>query len=171
MVLMDDGYPSLTAKAFNGRLFVVFLTTCLEALAARNPDLEIRLALTACKAMCMLFDRMERAPRYLNARQAAEIYKAGLMFMAAYDKLARLNSVRRVQRFKLLPKLHVLFHLVQDMYHTQYNARAYHCFKDEDNVGLLKRLAVRVHKGPLMEYRILTRWLLRLQAWTPGTGS
>lgn len=44
----------------------------------------------------------------------------------------------------------------------------FHCFRDEDFVGLCKRLAVRVHKGPLFEYRIMARWLLRLSSWDPS---
>ena len=47
-----------------------------------------------------------------------------------------------------------------------YNARYVHCFLDEDHIGLTKRLAQKVHRGGLMELRILLRWLLRLGSWT-----
>ena len=169
----DDGFPSLTCKAFNGRLFLVFLTACLKTLSDNlgNPDLEIRLALAACNAMCVFFDRMERSKRYLTPQEGDELYGAAVTFTQAVEKLATLNVRRKVQRFKLIPKHHVVLHLGEDQKRFLYNARFHHCYRDEDMVGLMKRLAVAVHKGPLMEMRILTRWLLRLSSWTPGTGS
>ena len=48
------------------------------------------------------------------------------------------------------------------------NVRYVHTFKDEDNVGVVKKLAEKVTKGELMEYRILCRFLLRLGTWTPA---
>lgn len=151
----------------------MFLTTCLQTLSEgmNNPDLEIRLALAACNSMCVFFDRMERSKRYLSQQEGDELYVAALTFTQAVEKLATLNVQRNVQRFKLIPKHHVVLHLGEDQKRFLYNARHYHCYRDEDNVGLMKRLAVAVHKGSLMEMRILTRWLLRLSSWTPQTGS
>ena len=169
----DDGFPSLTCKAFNGRLFLVFLTTCLKTLCEQmdNPDLEIRLALAACNAMCVFFDRMERSKRYLTPQEGDDLYTAAFTYTQAVEKLATLNVQRKVQRFKLIPKNHVVLHLGEDQRRYLYNARFHHCYRDEDMVGLMKRLAVAVHKGTLMEMRILTRWLLRLNSWTPGLGA
>jgi hypothetical protein len=55
----------------------------------------------------------------------------------------------------------------EDMRHRLYNYRYGHTFKDEDNVGVCKKLAERVAKGDLMEYRIMTRFLLRVGSWVP----
>ncbi len=136
-----------------------------------NPDREIRLTLLVCNSMRVFFDRMERAGRYLTREQGEEIYDAARNFTLGMEQLAHLNVRRRVQRFKLIPKNHVVLHVGEDMRRFLYNARFHHCYKDEDNVGLLKRLGVAVHKGPLMEMRICTRWLLRLTNWVPRTGS
>ena len=166
----DDGFPSLTCKAYNGRLFLVFLTTCLSALRERSDDLEVRLALTACRSFCVFFDRIERCGRYLSPNEGREIKGAIRTFLTAYESLARLNVAKGIQRFKLIPKMHILMHLGEDCAHFLYNCRYHHCYRDEDMVGVMKRLAEAVHKGPLMEFRILTRYLLRLGSWTPGIG-
>ena len=50
----------------------------------------------------------------------------------------------------------------------RYNYKYVHTYKDEDNVGVMKKLAEKVAKGDLMEYRVLTRFLLRLASWQPS---
>lgn len=166
----DDGFPALTCKAYNGRLFLVYLTTCLSSLSQSTNDVEVRLALAACRGLCVFFDRIERAGRYLTREQSLEIYSATRMFVLSYDRLARLCVSRGAQRFKLIPKIHTVVHLAENMLYHRYNCKYHHCFKDEDMVGVMKQLAAAVHKGPLMEFRILSRFGLRLSAWNPGTG-
>ncbi len=119
----------------------------------------------------MFFDRLERAGRFLSENQANELARSCLAFINGYDKLARLNVQRGISRFKLLPKMHLMRHFAEDIVLYRYNIKYHHCFKDEDLVGLIKRLGCRVHAGTLMEYRILGRWMLRLASWEPGTGS
>ena len=91
----------------------------------------------------------------------------GSVFLKTYQRLGVESVLAHSRRWKYIPKLHVVHHLLEDMKVSLVNCRFTHCFKDEDNVGLVKRLAVRVHKGNLFEYRILTRWLLRLDTWRP----
>lgn len=114
-------------------------------------------------------DRIERAGRYLTHEQSLEIYRAVRMFVLSYERLARLCVSRRAQRFKLIPKIHTVVHVGENMLYYRHNCKHHHCFKDEDMVGVMKQLAAAVHKGPLMELRILSRFALRLGAWNPGT--
>ena len=170
LVSHDNGYPYLTCKAYNGQVFLVFLTTCLDTLVNQiGDDQEINLALSTSKAMCVSFDRIERYGRYLTNSEARDLHDALIGTVSGYQKLALLCIRKGISRWKFIPKLHCVVHLAEDALAYKYNCKYYHCFKDEDNIGLLKKLAVMVAK-PLMEWRILLRWQLRLVSWIPGTG-
>lgn len=173
-MLHADTFPCLTLKAFNGRLIVIFLDLCLRTYiqntrgGGMDPSMETINASAACQAICFWFDCVERAGRYLTQEQANRIYHHGLTFLCAYQRLGVDSVLAGTKRWKYLPKLHIFKHLNEDMISDLLNCRHFHCFRDEDHIGLLKRLAVKVHKGPLFEFRILTRWLLRLDTWVPS---
>ena len=168
MLHMQDGYPHLTVKAWNGQVLLVFLDRCLTALvAAGAQDQEIQLAHFATRAMSCWFDRLARFPRYLSQAQGTEVSNFGFRFLRLYRQLAILAVLRGVARWRLLPKVHPFRHMNEDMRDRLYNYRYCHTFKDEDNVGVCKKLAERVAKGDLMEYRIMTRFLLRVGSWVP----
>ena len=64
MLHMQDGFPHLTVKAWNGQVLLVFLDRCLTALvAAGAQDQEIQLAHLATRAMTCWFDRLARFPQ------------------------------------------------------------------------------------------------------------
>jgi hypothetical protein len=84
------------------------------------------------------------------------------------ERLAIIGLCKGINRWRLQPKLHCLVHISEDHRIFLVNARTYHCFIDEDFVGLVKRLALKCHRGDLLELRILLRWLLRIGSWIPG---
>lgn len=53
------------------------------------------------------------------------------------------------------------------MKRERYNVRYFHCFQDEDHIGVCKGLARRVHRK-LLELRVLGRFLLRLSTYKRG---
>lgn len=171
-MLHADNFPCLTVKAWNGRLLLIFLDRCLEAKLASlrtsgaQPDVEILNASVATRALCKWFDLVERSGRFLEQSAADDIFRTGMLFLAVYERLALHSCAAGGRRWKYLAKLHVFAHLCEDMKSTYFNARFFHIFRDEDFMGLLKRLAVKVHKG-MLEYRVMTRWLLRLATWDP----
>ena len=173
-MLHADAFPCLTLKAYNGRVMAVFLEVCLESqtqsLRRSNVlvDVELLNASVALKALCAWFDILERSPRFMNQADADSTFDFGMKFVKTYERLAILSVMRGSRKWKFIPKLHVYVHLLEDVKCTRANSRFFHCFRDEDFMGLCKRLAIRAHKGPLFEYRILTRYLLRLDSWQPG---
>lgn len=169
LVTSDNGYPSLSCKAYNGRVWLVFMVTCLHSAVLTTNNPEMRLAYSTCKALSVYFDRLERCPRYLNDAQARSQYDSMMQFVSGYHKLATLSLSLGQSRWKLIPKLHCCVHLAENALRDKYNPKYYHCFKDEDFMGLLKKLGCMVAK-PLMEFRVLLRWQLRLASWSPGTG-
>ena len=54
------------------------------------------------------------------------------------QKLALLAIRQGISRWKIIPKLHCVVHLAEDALAFKYNFKYHHCFKDEDNIGLLK---------------------------------
>ena len=140
----------------------------VERTSNRQPSVELLNASVATKALCKWFDLIERSPRHLEQHVADQIFNAGMTFLATYNRLALHSVIQKHGRWKFLCKLHIFMHLCEDMRLTLCNCRMHHTFRDEDFMGLCKKLAIRVHKGALFEYRILTRWLLRLASWDPA---
>ena len=163
-----DGYPTLCCKAFNGRLMLMFLDLCMHTLAEGSSDPEILNACVASRSLSMWFDRMERAPRFLTMSQRVELHGLGIKVVHTIERLAILGLSKGVNRWRLQPKLHCLIHLSEDHLIFGVNARTFHCYIDEDHVGLIKRLALKCHRGDLLELRIILRWLLRIGSWVPG---
>ena len=148
---------------------LIFLDTCIHDLARQAPqDPEVVNACVASRALCGWFDLLERSPRFLNDQQRIGLYNFGVKFVATLERLALLALVSGKSRWKLQPKIHSLVHISEDHLSYGYNYRFVHCFVDEDHIGLTKRLACKVHRGGLMELRILCRWLLRLGSWIPS---
>ena len=166
-----DGYPTLCCKAYNGRLLVIFLDRCIHALAARvDGDPEIYNACVAVRSLTSWFDLLERAGRYLCDQERVTLYSLHGKYVRALEMLAIIALKTDVSRWKLQPKLHPFVHINEDHLWFAYNARHYHCYVDEDAMGLFKNLAQKCHRGNLLEFRIMCRFLLRLASWVPGTG-
>ena len=106
-----DPFPLLALKAFNGRIFVMFLERCLEILKRGDETREVFAAHAACVAICCWFDHVERAPRYLSDEQVTGITKAGTTFLRAIELLARIGVAEQKARWKLLPKAHATWML------------------------------------------------------------
>lgn len=169
MLHVSDGFPNLTCKAWNGQILLFYFDSCMNVLQQRHrDDEEIHLAFLATRAMVCWFDRLARYGRYLNDFESRDIASYGFTFLRWYQKLAYMGTLRNSGRWKLLPKHHPFRHMQEDMVRHRYNYRYVHTFKDEDHIGILKKLALRVSKSDLMEFRVLTRFLLRLGSWQPN---
>lgn len=171
-VLHSDRFPCLTLKAHNAKLMLAFLDVCMAVQVAklRASNIvngEVLNASCALRSLTVWFDRIERGGRFLSQPEADQIFSATKSFLSAYQRLGLASALSGGARWKYLAKLHAVRHLGENMAMTRVNARSYHCFRDEDHIGLLKRLAQRVTKGPLLEFRIPSRWLMRLDQWAP----
>ena len=129
---------------------------------------EIQLAFGITNAMVAFLDRMERASRYLTGDQANEMFDACTTFLSLNEILAKVSHDRGVSRWKIVPKHHSLKHLSEDQVRTHLNCRHFHCFIDEDFIGFWKGLVQAVPKE-LLEFRGLTRYLLRLKVLCQGS--
>ena len=161
-------YPCLNLKAWNSRLLLAFFEVILGSLKHRTdltPALqkELTLASAAATAMISLLDTMETSPRYLLEEQASKMHSACVTFLSLYQLLAVHSLGTQCPRWKATPKFHALLHLCEDQCQSLQNMRAWHCFTDEDYVGIFKQLVLQCPKE-LLEFRCITRMLLRLRA-------
>lgn len=67
---------------------------------------------------------------------------------------------RGVVLYKLRPKHHYLWHIIDDL-GSGINPRWMSCFAEEDLLGKLKKIGLKVHKNTSMR-RMLERYLLYL---------
>lgn len=166
-----DGYPTLCVKAFNGRLLLIFVDSCLHSLEDLTRTAEIVNACVAARALRSWFDLVERSPRFLDRDAQVELHGLAMKFVFVLERLAVVALRANKSRWRLQPKLHAFIHIAEDHLRHGINCRFYHCFCDEDHIGLSKRLCQKVHRGDLMELRVLCRWLLRLATWDPVGGT
>ena len=164
-----SAYPSLQLKAWNGRVMTAFFSIVLKALDGKeglaDGDLkqELHVATAATTAIASFLHEMETSPWFLTAEQANRMRTAIETYLSLIQVLALISHKRQKPRWKCVPKHHSLLHLIEDQSSSLINMRAYHTFLDEDFVGVFKALAQQVPKE-LLEYRCMTRYLLRLKA-------
>ena len=163
-----SAYPCLNVKAWNGRCLLIFFSVVLGVLKSTPgwPEAlgeELRLADAATTALASYLHETECAGRYLSRDEAWKMRKAVETYLSLVQVLALCSLRRKIPRWKCVPKHHMMFHIVEDQCQTLLNARTFHTFVDEDFVGLFKNLVLQVPKE-MLEYRCLTRFLLRLRA-------
>ncbi|CAE7248882.1 unnamed protein product [Symbiodinium sp. CCMP2592] len=95
--------------------------------------------------MAKFFGHMERAPRYLSDTDATNLFESGKNFFNHFGALTRMSLRLQKQEFLLRPKLHVLTHFLMDLKRYRTNPRMFHCYVDEDSMGLLKRICLKAH--------------------------
>ncbi|CAE7674088.1 unnamed protein product [Symbiodinium sp. CCMP2592] len=160
-------FPRLDLKAWNSRLMTAFFHIVLrqlqdQAFSDESLHKEIRLAFGLTNAMITFIDTMERSPRYLTSQQAQVMHSACSTYLQLSEVIALVAQQRDRARWKVVPKHHTFRHIAEDQLSCLYNYRHCHCFLDEDFVGFWKTLVQAVPKE-LLEFRCLTRWLLRLK--------
>lgn len=105
----------------------VYIETMLAAVGAGNAFLS----------------RLYHSHLFLSKQEAGDCSENGFKLMTSYLKLASIAYGLELTRFKIIPKLHILFHLVERL-HWAFLGRSeggclnpisYSCQMDEDLVG------------------------------------
>ena len=166
--LSESMPPELTLKAYHARLFLAFMVLCthteLEARRSRNEtDDDLLLIFSSCSALADWHQLLEECPRYLNDQQCDGLRRLCYKFLKVYKTLALRHALANSTRFPLKPKHHAYQELVEQMCSEHYNCRHRHTYRDEDQLGQVKKIVRCVHKS-LLEHRTLYRLQLRLKA-------
>ena len=118
----QTGWPSLKLKAYNARIFLMFVKAALQAAkSAREAqgleeDAELSYAVMAAKALCSWFALVERTGRYLTPEQASDQETAGLVFLRCYAFLALFAASHGIRRWHVITKLHVSVQIYESFY-------------------------------------------------------
>ena len=109
----DSGsHACLTLKAWNTRVFLVFLDHVFQEYLASHPhesanDVELLLAASATKSLTLWFFEQEAADRrFLSLAEAQSIAGHGMRYLGFVEALARFATANGILRWKLLPKHH-----------------------------------------------------------------
>lgn len=114
-------------------------------------------------ALAAWFNALEKnGPRSLDVQSAENISGHGLDFLRCYGTLAKKSREKTLRHFWVLkPKHHRMHHICKDVLKDKYSPRGYACWRDEDFVGHVKKIAAKVHPKNLSD-RVLFRWRVRL---------
>jgi hypothetical protein len=95
----------------------------------------------------------------LTAGESTKLRRVGEAFVVVYLRCAAWAVRNRYTQFKIRPKLHYFHHLVMSL--KVFNPKVVSCFGDESYMGVIGKLAGKVHRAS-MPRRTIDRYLLRL---------
>ena len=111
-------------------------------------------------AYCRCTYLMEISGVHFSPRRAAIWAKCMQLHLVSYQWLSRDAHDKGLYLWHLKPKAHVMDHLAAHVLETRRNPLVYACFKCEDFLGKLKRIALKCHGGT-MPAKLIERVQLR----------
>ena len=99
------------------------------------------------QSLCMGTASLE-SPRFLTQEQVKALDEAGHTFLYMFSELNRMTTDPHLWHH--IPKLHQLHHIILDVIDDQNNPRFFHCFGDEDMVGIMLKLAKSCHASTVV---------------------
>ena len=151
--------PTLKAKAFNCLVVVAWLA---ELCGAQVPTGNARVQLRALTLWGFneFFDIVRAAPMWLSDAHIESIKVARDAALYGYGGLAALARASHHNRWVPRPKLHMIDHAFREAAATRRNPGSCWAFQEEDNMGVVIRIASACH-GFTIESRTLQRWMLQ----------
>jgi hypothetical protein len=126
---------------------------------------------SSSRALNQWMRALYRQNLWIHASEASRICRAGQHFLNAYARLAQLSCERKILRFALIPKGHLLHHIIYSMVEQVQtagpsgyveNPMSQSCSVDEDFIGRFCALTRSV--SPRMRIqRSLERYLTQVQ--------
>ena len=87
---------------------------------------------------------------------------AGQLFLKLFREAALISVRRNELHWLLRPKMHTFDEMLLTILLERVNPRSYHCFAEEDFLGLVKPLAIKsVLSGKAFERNMLRRYMTR----------
>ena len=90
----------------------------------------------------------------------ATVAKCEPLMFKGFAALEKIAFEQRKPLFKMLPKNHLMFEALIDIYDSRKNPCSQWAFGDEDSMMKLARIAAKCH-GASVDRRTLERWLLQ----------
>ncbi|CAE7029550.1 unnamed protein product [Symbiodinium sp. CCMP2592] len=152
------------SKAMDTPILVAFAAWVLQQRGGDGVLLH-QVLISGSGAIELFMKTLLQASLWLDRRQATIAGRAGIQFLACYQKAAQLSYDAKICRFNMTPKLHCLHHISLSLLHaaarcgTCLNPLSRATFQDEDLVGRVSRLSRRVSPRMLC-LRTIQRYLL-----------
>jgi len=134
--------PEWKCKAHNCRIVAMWLSFYTEEML-HVPGM--MLANVALRNLTRFFGGMERHGRFLTTEDAEAMKKDGFGFLAGYAACHKWALERELPHFPMKPKFHAFAHMVYDLDFLE-NPKFYHCFGDEDYMGVVAAIAKGCHR-------------------------
>lgn len=165
-------YPELLTKAWNSRIITAWLADeACQAQAREVGDGEEERCLVQAVTywLAKAYSIMEGNPRNLSAEVADGLARCFEELLSVWTALSNLALEVSALGWPVRPKWHLIAHLADIVRADRVNPRHYHCFRDEDQVGTLIKVAASSHRSTV-SISVLNKYLLRLGLRWAGRG-
>lgn len=137
-------FPFLAAKAWNSRCVSAWQADVVAAMCSDGLDAEQADTLSLLKSITYgihaFYTGQEHGGRFLSQSEADIIKCAFYKSVKAFKKIAIRRNQAGFRLWPLKPKWHALAHIADDLSSgARENPRTFHCFRDEDVMGLVKK--------------------------------
>ena len=105
---------------------------------------------------------MELNGRFLDPYAATSMQQDGFGFLAAYAACHKWALEKDLPHFLMKPKYHAFVHMVYDLQKLE-NPKYFHCFGDEDYMGVIAKIAKGCHRK-VYPTRAMQRLVVRIIA-------
>ena len=155
-----DQWPVLKTKAAStghiGRWMAATLASVSPA------DNEMRLVRNVVVYWDIVYQIIKNSGDVLADSTCDKLLRCHKIAMNSYSILSRHASEQCQRRWPMKPKFHLLDEIIRETATSKINCRQYWCFKHEDFIGVIVKVAKRCHTTTMCR-KVLLKWRMRLQ--------
>jgi len=148
--------PYYRCKASKTPVLIAWLLDLCQALYRKIPegDAELRRVCMTCIGflwgLAKYFQMLRSCGRFFTLDESLTTFDAGMTFLFMYSDMTRMRY-HSDNVFQQVPKYHQFHHLLLDLREDRMNPSYFHCFGDEDMVGLSIVLAKAGHANVVVD--------------------
>jgi hypothetical protein len=149
---------SYAAKAHNMRIVCAWLAHA----TAISPNVRTRrgrLLAASAFALAKFSFELDCSERFPDPGHLQIMVSFGYDFIHTYIAMHNEAASRGLRRYSTIPKLHAFMHCLDDMQLLEHSARYHTCYREEDFVGRVGKIAAAC-SARNVGLRVLERWWL-----------
>ena len=156
-------WPKLKSKAAAARHLVSYVLKLAIEHGAKTADHpwygHDQLCLGVCQLLVQFYDVVSSESMFLSAAAKRDIPILGRQLAMMYQQLSIYSFRNGLRLWKMMPKMHLFLHLVEDQVVAFGNPRFWWCYGDEDLVGHLITVSEGLHPRTLV-VSLLFKWMI-----------
>lgn len=157
-----SAFPELSSK-YKGATTKLLIHWIADYVRPRATTTHLQLIATCCWCLTRCLILFEKSGIIMSEEHAAEARRRGRLCLVAYQKLAVTAESNKQLLWRIRPKTHYFYHILEDVAETRFNPLVLDTFKDESFLGYIKRLVVKSHASVARE-RFMMKYITYL-AW------